>query len=200
MTDHPGPPGPPGAPGAPGSPGRTGTHGTAGAEGAEGAPGRTGEQGPPARYVHLRWIVWALCITIVVVGVLGAIVISGVQNAQRHDHDDAIALRAQVNRSHINQRGIAINQRQIAQNQAAIFGTDYRICLRGNVLRAIIWIDHATELQNGPLTLRQIHGLLPILDCTPDLHGMKARPFSTRKQRAYVRAVAIGDISTPPTP
>lgn len=69
--------------------------------------------------------------------------------------------------------------------------TAYRLCTRDIINRAY---QQSIAKPEERVMLERIEGL-PILDCTPNLEGLGARPLSSDAQREFVRRWQDGELS-----
>lgn len=73
--------------------------------------------------------------------------------------------------------------------------TSYRLCTRNKVDRA--FAQNAVRLRRGRAAVRALQTLnaLPVLDCTPNIHGRGARPLPPAEQDAFVARWARRELS-----
>jgi hypothetical protein len=82
------------------------------------------------------------------------------------------------------------------QDRNASRATAYRLCSRNAVDRAFA---HSRVGQQQPDAVKVLEDplVLPILDCSPNLQGLGARPMPPREQREFVRRWEQGKLTGP---
>jgi hypothetical protein len=161
-----------GRPGEPGQPGEPGEDG-----GGRGGIGGAGGAGGAARPIeHYKLLIFFVIVTVALsIGTI-VLLVEVEANADRIaqlERDDVMALRAaDAARDAI---AVALVKANIGQRQAieVIRQTDYRLCVRQQVVRVAINLDRAHDEPH-----------LPLYDCAPDLKGGQARQLDAAQARA----------------
>jgi hypothetical protein len=151
-----------GQPGQPGEPG----YGGGGAGGTGGRDGRGGRV--TYRGIILFVTVVALTLSIGTLLLVHHVDINAgkIGALQRSDAAQGRAIDAALRKANAQQDQAIVLIRQ----------ADYRLCLRQQVTRAAINLDRDLD-----------EPTLPLYDCTPNLTGGKARPFTPSQTRAFIR-------------
>ena len=173
-----------GQPGEPGQPGESGAGGGGtGGHGGTGGAGGAGGSDPHAR----RLMVTIVFVVVVAVGLsVGTLLIAqdarNASSAAEANSDAIRALEQSDNRQTLqNERALHRVDLQHDESLKLIRQTDYRLCVRQQVVRAAINLDRGHDEPN-----------LKLYDCTPDLTGGVATSATPAQAAALKRAVRNG--------
>ena len=154
-----------GEPGEPGEPGETGAHG--GGAGGRGGRGGRGARGGVIAVEHHGILIFTMLVAIALsIGTL--ILLSRV-----NDQKDQI--------SNLERADVKILKLADANHQASIkliYETDYRLCLRQQVVRVAINQDRDHDEPS-----------LPLYDCTPDLTGGQAKRLTPAQTAKFIEQI-----------